>query len=45
MRTKTLMIIGTLLVLMVSGCTSIPEGLGPLKTVDSVDVKRYLGRW
>lgn len=44
MRNKTVMIIGTLSVLLVSGCVSIPEGLGSLETLDSVDVQRYLGR-
>jgi apolipoprotein D and lipocalin family protein len=29
-----------------AGCVSgPPEGLGPLETVDSVDVEEYLGRW
>jgi len=45
MRTTTLMVIGTLSVLLVGGCASAPEGLVPLQTVAPVDVQRYLGRW
>jgi len=40
-----LITIGTLSVLLLGGCASIPEGLGPLDTVAAVDVQRYLGRW
>jgi lipocalin len=34
-----------LLLLLLGGCASVPEGLGPLDTVAAVDVQRYLGRW
>jgi apolipoprotein D and lipocalin family protein len=37
--------IGTLPVLFLLGCAGIPKGLGPLDTVATVDVQRYLGRW
>jgi len=39
------MAIGTLSMLLLGGCASIPEGFGPLDTVATVDVQRYLGRW
>jgi apolipoprotein D and lipocalin family protein len=43
---RTMLIpVGTVLVLLASGCASVPEGLGPLQTVAPVDVQRYLGRW
>ena len=45
MRKTILMVIGTLSVLLMGGCQSTPEGLGPLQTVAPVDVQRYLGRW
>jgi len=45
MKTNTVAIIGTLSVLLVGGCASVPEGLGPLQTASPVDVPRYLGRW
>jgi len=31
--------------LALSSCSSIPVGFGPLKTVERVDVERYMGRW
>lgn len=30
---------------VLGGCSSIPRGLGPLAVVDTVDAKRYVGRW
>jgi lipocalin len=35
---------GSLSVLLLGGCSTIPKGLGPLQTVPAVDVPRYLGR-
>ena len=31
--------------LMLSACASIPPGLGPIQTVDELDVERYQGQW
>jgi apolipoprotein D and lipocalin family protein len=35
---------GIALALLLAGCAHTPEG-PPLRTVESVDVKRYMGRW
>ena len=45
MNRTSLLALGTLSVLLLGGCASTPEGLGPLDTVPAVDVQRYLGRW
>lgn len=45
MMKPAFMAIGTLSMLLLGGCASIPEGFGPLDTVATVDVQRYLGRW
>ncbi len=45
MKKTSLLAIGSLSVLLLGGCGTIPKGLGPLQTVPAVDVPRYLGRW
>jgi apolipoprotein D and lipocalin family protein len=45
MKKTSLLALGTLSLLILAGCASIPEGLAPLRTVAPVDVERYLGRW
>jgi apolipoprotein D and lipocalin family protein len=45
MTRTALLGLGTLSVLMLVSCASVPGGLGPLQTVAPVDVERYLGRW
>lgn len=45
MKSSTLTALTTLSVLLLGGCASIPQGLGPLDTVPGVDVQKYLGRW
>jgi apolipoprotein D and lipocalin family protein len=45
MKKAVLLSFSSLSALLLIGCASMPEGLGPLDTVASVDVQRYLGRW
>ena len=45
MRTRSLSLAPMALLLGLAGCASVPDGVQPLKVVDSVDVQKYLGRW
>ena len=45
MNTRWLSLAATTLLLTLAGCASVSSGMQPLKTVDSVDVQKYLGRW
>lgn len=41
---KTLLVVASAMAVL-SGCASMPAGLGPLQVVPRVDPQRYLGRW
>jgi apolipoprotein D and lipocalin family protein len=45
LKKTSLLATGALSLLVLGGCASVPAGLGPLETVPTVDVRRYLGRW
>ncbi len=45
LKKPSLLAISSVSVLLFGGCAAIPKGLGPLDTVATVDVQRYLGRW
>ena len=45
MKSRSLSLVPMALLLGLAGCASVPGGVQPLDTVDSVDVQKYLGRW
>ncbi len=45
MKNTSLLAIGSLSLLLLGGCPTVPKGLAPLRTVPAVEVPRYLGRW
>jgi apolipoprotein D and lipocalin family protein len=45
MKSWSLSLVPMALLLTLAGCASVPSGMQPLITVDSVDVQKYLGRW
>jgi apolipoprotein D and lipocalin family protein len=45
MNTRKAILVATAVLLALAGCASVPAGVQPLRTVDTVDVQKYLGRW